>query len=213
MTPARHSDATSRSARHAADQPVIDLDDTYRRLAHPWTREQLVARYQDAERRGDQLIASGYENESRPLPLVATAIPPSATMSVAIHVLHVLPDVRGDLPRQLLDTTEKNAAEALRRCHRALELDGEACGYSAEEWLPVVYDIAGPVLESASRTREPPTVVEQAQTAISWLSRVLVELDQDSPETPTALTETLACLLTVWVFTDLARERHRADDR
>ena len=82
-----------------------------------------------------------------------------------------------------------------------------------EEWLPVVYEIAGPLLESASHTGEPPTVVEQAQTAISWLSRVLVELDQDSPETPTALTETLARLLTVWVFTELARERHRADHR
>lgn len=192
---------------------MIDLDDTYCRLAQPWTHEQLSARYRDAKRRGDQLIASGYENESRPLPLLATAIPPSATVSVAIHVIHVLPDLRGDLPRQLLDTTETKAAEALRRCHRALELDGEARGYSAEEWLPVVYDIAGPLLESASRTREPPTAVEQAQNAISWLSRVLVEVDQDSPETPTALTETLARLLTVWVFTDVARKHHHVHDR
>jgi hypothetical protein len=185
---------------------MIDLDDTYRRLAQPWTHEQLAARYQNAERRGDQLTASGCENESRPLPLLATAIPPSATMSVAIHVLHALPDVRGDLPRQLLDTTEKNAAEALRRCHRALELDGEARGYSAEEWLPVVYDIAGPLLQSASRLEEPPTVVMQAQEAISCLSRVLVELDQDSPEAPSALAEALGRLLTVWVFAGLAGE-------
>ena len=45
--------------------------------------------------------------------------------------------------RELLDTAETNAADALHRCHRALELDGHAHGYTADEWLPVIYDAAG----------------------------------------------------------------------
>jgi hypothetical protein len=197
---------------------VIDLDDTYQRLAHPWSHEQLAARYEDAEHRGDGLLGTAREAQqeelTRPLALLATAIPPSATLSVAIHMLHALPEAaRGSLAQQLVDTTEKNAADALHRCHRALELDGDARDYTADEWLPLIYDTAAPLLESARLTEEPPTVVRQAQEAISWLSRAVLELDQDSAESPTAIAEALARLLTVWVFADLARQQPDLDDR
>ena len=46
------------------------------------------------------------------------------------------------------------------RCHSALELDGADHGYGAEEWLPTVYDIAGPLLRSARLDTEPPTLVQ-----------------------------------------------------
>ena len=124
-------------------------------------------------------------------------------------MLHALPEgPQGDLAQQLADTAERNAADALHRCHRALELDGAAHGYSADEWLPVVSDMAGPLLESASLSPEPPAIVRAAQEAIGHLSRAVVELDQESPEAPTALSDTLARLLTVWVFADAARD-HR----
>src|SRR5438477_11942017 len=45
-------DAPACRPRHAADRRVIDLEDTYRRLAHTWTRDQLAAAYHDADRRG-----------------------------------------------------------------------------------------------------------------------------------------------------------------
>jgi hypothetical protein len=121
-------------------------------------------------------------------------------------MLHALPrKAEGQLPDQLLDTAERNAADALHRCHRALELDGVAHRYKVEEWLPTVYDIAAPILESARSDRETPTIVRDAQDAISWLSRAIVELDEDSEEVPTTLAETLARLLTIVVFTRLAR--------
>jgi hypothetical protein len=69
-----------------------------------------------------------------------------------------------------------------------------------------VFDIAGPVMQGARLDADPPTLVREAQQVISWLSRALVELDQDSTEIPSALAELLARYLVTWVFAALARE-------
>ena len=70
-----------------------------------------------------------------------------------------------------------------------------------------MYDIAGPLLQSARLDTEPPTLVQVTQEAISWLSRTIAELDQRSEEAPTSLAEALARLLTVWIFTDVALQQ------
>ena len=133
---------------------MIDLDDTYRRLAGPWTHEQLAAHYHSAHRHGER-TANDAES-ARPIPLLATAIPPSATVSTAIHTLHALPQaVDRELPKQLVEIAHRNVADALNRCHRALELDSTEHGYSVDEWLPTVYDIAGQLLQSARLETEP----------------------------------------------------------
>lgn len=184
---------------------MIDLDDTYRRLARSWTEQQLAASYQAAAHRGTGLVdTSQGDHATRPIALLATAIPPTATLNVAIHMLHVLPDTtRGVLPDELASTAEKNAADALHRCHRALELDSEHHRYTTDEWLTTVYDIAIPLLESARRDQEPPTVVCQAQEAVSWQARSIIELDRGSVGTTAAIAETVARLLTVWLFANL----------
>ena len=129
-------------------------------------------------------------------------------LSVAIHLLHALPPgVRGTLAGEFLDTAETNAADALRRCHRALEHDGHAHGYTADEWLPVIYDAAAPLLESSRPDQEPPSLVRQTQEAVRWLSSSIACLDEDSREAPAALADTLARLLIVCVFADAARPR------
>ena len=101
-------------------------------------------------------------------------------------------------------TAETNAADAVHRCHRALELDGLAHGYTADEWLPVIYDMAAPLLESSRLDQEPPSLVRQTQDAVRWLSTSIACLDEDSREAPTAITDTLARLLVVRVFADAA---------
>ena len=155
-------------------------------------------------RQGERLPGRGAEL-ARPIPLLASAIPPSATVNTAIHTLHALPkDVEAELPGQLLEIAHRNVVEALGCCQRALELDGADHGYHAEEWLPTVYDIAGPLLQSARLDTEPPTLVQVTQEAISWLSRAIAELDERSEEAPTSLAEALARLLAVWTFTDVA---------
>ena len=186
---------------------MIDLDDTYRRLARPWSREQLAGCYREADERGAQGVSAEDDHVTRPLALLAIAFPRAATLSVAIHVLHALPPAApGTVGQELVDTAERNAADALARCHRALELDGAARAYATDEFLPIVYDTAGSLLESADSSKDPPTFVQQTQEAISWLSRAVVEVDQDSAEASTALTDTLARLLTVWVFAQTARD-------
>ncbi len=188
---------------------VIDLSQTYRHLGRPWTYDELAVRYAAANRRGEQLLSEAPDAApQRPIALLATAIPSAATLSVAVHLLHALPDsVQDKLRGELLDTAETNAADALHRCHRALALAGDVHGYTAEEWQPVIYDLTAPLLESARVDQEPPSLVRQAQEAVRWLSSSITCLDEDSPESTAALTDTLARLLVVCVFADAARPR------
>jgi hypothetical protein len=189
---------------------VNDLDDIYGRLAMPRTQQELSDDYRAALRQGERLPDRRAELP-RPIPLLASAIAPSATVNTAIHTLHALPKtVERALPEQLLEIAQRNTVEALGCCHRALELDGADHGYHAEEWLPTVSDIAGPLLQSARPDTEPPTLVQVTQEAISWLSRAITELDQSSAEAPTSVAETLARLLAVWIFTDVALRDRRS---
>ncbi len=181
-----------------------DLDDIYRRLAIPRTAQHLAEDYRTALGRGERLPGPGAEL-ARPIPLLAAAIPPSSTVNTAIHTLHALPkDVEGELPRQLLEIAQRNVVGALGCCQPALECDGADHGYRAEGWLPTVYDTTGPLLQSARLDTEPPTLVQVTQEAIGWLSRAIAELDESSAEAATSLAETLARLLAVWIFTDVA---------
>jgi hypothetical protein len=188
---------------------VIDLSQTYRHLGRAWNPDELAARYAAANRRGEQSLTEAPDTvPERPIALLATAIPSVTTLSVAIHLLHALPaSVRDKLPRELLETAEANAADALHRCHRALKLDGHAHGYTTDEWLPVIYDGAAPLLESSQLDQDPPSVVRHTQQAVHWLSTSIACLDDDSPETAAALTDTLARLLVVCVFAHAAGTR------
>jgi hypothetical protein len=201
--------ALSSGSRHAPHRAVNDLDDIYRLLATPRPQRELADDYRAAQRHSESITVSSAPELARPIPLLAAAMPPSTTVSTAIHTLHALPkSVEGELPEQLLKIAQRNTVDALGCCHRALELDGADHGYQAEEWLPTVYNIADSLLQSACPDTEPPTLVQVAQEAIGWLSRAIAELDEGSEEAPTSLAEALARLLAVWTFTDAAlRER------
>jgi hypothetical protein len=208
--PAREHAASSRS-RHPPHRAVSDLDDIYRRLAMPRTQQDLADYYRAALRQSERLPGPGAEL-ARPIPRLAAAIAPSATVNTAIHTLHVLPqDVGDELAEQLLEIAQRNVVKALGCCERALELDGADHGYDAEEWLPTVCDIARALLQSARLDTGPPTLVEVTQEAISWLSRAIAELDDGSEEAPTSLAETLARLLATWTFTDVALRHRRSE--
>jgi hypothetical protein len=184
---------------------VNPLDDIYALLATPRTQEELADDYRTALLQGASIAVESARDVVRPIPLLASAMPPAATATTAIHMLHALPkDADGGLPEQLLEIAHRNAAGALDRCHQALELDGAHRGYSVDEWLPIVYDIVGPLPQSARPDTEPPTLVQIAQEAISWLSRAIAEFDERSRDAPTSLAEALARLLAVWTFTDVA---------
>jgi hypothetical protein len=188
------------------ERPMTDLSATYDQLARRWTHQQLADHFRRATRRGEQLPECDQDHLiRRPIAMLATAVPACATLSVVIHVIHVMPTT-GDpgVVHQLFDNAEKHGAIALHRCHQALELDGRAHDYTADEWLAAVYDIAAPLLEAARLDREPPSLVEQAQAAVSWVSHAIVELDEGSPEASAAIADALARLLVVFAFTQVA---------
>jgi hypothetical protein len=186
---------------------MTDLGATYDRLARPWTRDELADQYHQAKRRAEELPESDQDHLiRRPIAMLATAVPACGTASVAIHMIHMLPTTREvRLVDQLLNNAANSGAVALRRCHRSLELDGRDHGYVADGWLPTVYDIAAPLLESAKANLEPPSAVQHVQDAVRWLSSAIVELDQGSPEASAAIADALARLLVVFAFTQVAR--------
>jgi hypothetical protein len=187
------------------DRPMSDLTAAYDRIGRGWTHEQLADQYRKAKRRGERMPECDEDHLlHRPIAMLATAVPACATLSVAIHVIHLLPTGDHGLVDQLLDTAETSGAVALHRCHQALELDGRAHDYTADDWLPAVYDIAAPLLETARLNREPPSLVEQAQEAVRWLSRAIVDLDDDAPDATSAIADALGRLLALHVFADVA---------
>ena len=187
---------------------MSDLTAAYDRLARGWTHDELAARYRDAKRRGEQLPECDQDHLiRRPIAMVASAVPACASLNVAIHVIHVLPATGAlALRDRLLRNAVNNSAVALHRCHEALELDGQAHGYSADQWLPAVYDIAASLLQAAHLNREPPSLVEQAQEAVRWLSRAIVDIDEESPDAAAAIVDGLGRMLVLHVFADVARE-------
>jgi hypothetical protein len=188
---------------------VIDLSRTYRRLGRTWTHEELAVRYLAANRHAEQLLSESADAApDRPIALLATAIPSAAALSVAIHLLHALPaGVQDKLPRELLATAEANTADALHRCHRALELDGHALQLHRRR-MATRHLRRGGAAARVLAAGPGSTVRHPADAgAVRWLSSSIACLDQDSRETPAALTDTLARLLVVCVFAHAARTR------
>jgi hypothetical protein len=56
------------------------------------------------------------------------------------------------------------------------------------------------LLESVRLDIEPPSLVEQANAAVRWLSQAIVELDQDAADATAAITDGLARVLSLEVF-------------
>ena len=182
----------------------MNLSTAYEQIPQRWTPEQLADRYRSAKLQGERLTeCEEIQFLPRPVAVLATAVPACATLSVAIHVIHVLRE-GGDpkLIDQLLDNAERHSAVVLHRCHRALELDGRAHQYEADDWLPVVTDSATSLLEAACLRREPPSFVEHAQDALRWISRAIVELEIDSDDAAAAIADALGRVLALHIFAD-----------
>lgn len=182
------------------------LDSIYRRVARPWTAEELAGRHHAAYRRGSGDLPAGEEPSDRPITLLATAVPRLISLAVASNVLHVLPETRrkaGEgVAAELLATVDATATGSLHRCQLALEADGRARGYHADEWLPLTYEQAAHWLEDSSPASEPPALVEHAQQAGRLAALVIGALDRDAPSVPEAIADCLAHLLVVCIFAD-----------
>ena len=183
------------------------LEATYRSLARPWPIDELAEHYHAADERGAADMPSGETPPDRPITLLATAIPRLISLAVAANILHVLPSALADaaIGGELLGTLDLTAAGSLHRCHLALQAHARAHEYDADEWLPLVYDQAADWLKHASPAADPPALIDHAQQAGRYAALAIGSLDRDAPNSPEAITDTLAHLLTVCVFADAAR--------
>ena len=136
---------------------MIDLDDTYCRLARPWTHTELAAHYRSRRTsRSGVLRPVGRSHATYRTPghRDPSGRHPQRGDPRAPRIAH---GARHDITQDLVASAAAKAANALHRCHRALELDGERYDYDAEAWLPTIYDIVTPALESARPDQDPPT--------------------------------------------------------
>ena len=213
LTPARHLprpfDPPGRDVENAsatARRIVRSLEVIYRDLARPWALDELAASYQAAYERGASDMPADETPPDRPITLLATAIPRLISLAVAANVLHILPAAVLDaaIGNDVLGTLDLTAAGSLHRCHLALEAHARTEGYDADEWLPLAYEQAADWLEHASAAVDPPALIDHAQQAGRYAAVAIGSLDRNAPNAPEAITDTLAHLLTVCVFSDTA---------
>ncbi len=184
------------------------LDCIYRRVARPWTPEELARRRQAAYRRGSNDLPAGEPPPERPITLLATAVPRLISLAVAANVLHVLPDTRrqagAEVAVGLLATIDSTATGSLYRCQLALEADGHSRGYHPDEWLPLAYEQTAEWLEHPSPTSDTPALIEHAQHAGRLAALAIGALDRDIPSVPETIADCIAHLLVVCVLADEA---------
>ena len=213
LTPARHArqpfdppGGDGENASTTARQPVRTLEAIYRDLAPPWALDELAASYHAAYQRGASDMPADETPPDRPITLLATAIPRLISLAVAANVLHILPAAVLDaaIGTDVLGTLDLTAAGGLHRCHQALEAHAQAQGYDAEKWLPLAYEQAADWLQHASAAVDPPALIDHAQQVGRYAAVAIGSLDRNAPNAPEAITDTLAHLLTVCVFSDTA---------
>jgi hypothetical protein len=202
--------------RGRAQVTVTDLAAIYHELADRCAGDAFADAYRAASTRGEHDLPPR-EPTSRPVGLLATAVPRLVSLAVATHAVHVLPNAdtpeRAALDDELFATIDMAAAGSLRRCHLALDADGRERGYTADEWLPVIYSVADDALHDASVTAEPPPIVRLSQDAARWVAIAIDALDQDAPSVTESLSDALGRLLVVFMFADIARAHTETSHR
>ncbi len=191
---------------------MSSLDPIYRRIARPWSADELADRYRAADEQGAADLPSDEEPPDRPITLLATAVPRLISLAVATNVLHTLPDIAQEsgsgLADELITTIDTTATGSLHRGHRALHADGHSRGYDADDWLSLVYDAAADALEMASPISDPPSLIEHSQQAGRFAALAIGSLDADTPAASEAICDCLGHLLFVCLFADAASDRH-----
>lgn len=195
---------------------MTDLAAIYRELADRRSGDHLAAAYRTAYARGEHDVAPG-EPSSRPVGLLATAVPRLVSLAVATYAVHILPNAdtpeRAALEDALFATIDAAAAGSLRRCHLALDADGRERGYNADEWLPVIYSVADDALRDASLTADPPPIVRLAEDAVRWVATAMDALDRAASSVTESLSDALGRLLVVFTFADIARAHAQTSRR
>jgi hypothetical protein len=197
---------------------VIDLPSVYGDLARPFDVEQLEREYRDALRRGEADLPPG-DPGTRPLGLLASAIPRLNAATIAAYVIEVFPAVadspEGDaLHDQRLNTFEHVTTGALLRCHLAMDAEltrsdhgTDADAEQVEDWFPLLFEEAQSILPTFQGRREDQPLHGVAEDATVWLANAIDLIDARDDNRIHVLSDCLARLLAMTIFATAAR-RH-----
>ena len=188
------------------------LDRIYRRVARPWTADELADRYQAAYGRGASDLPVGEPPPERPITLLATAVPRLISLAVAANVLHVLPDTRSQAGAGVADglmarsTRPPLAAFSAAISHSKPTADPAAMIPMSGCRSPSSRQPSG--LSTLQPTSATPRAIEHAQQSGRFAALAIASLDRDTPSVPEAITDCIAHLLFACVFAD-KRRTHR----
>ena len=182
------------------------LEVIYRDLARPWPLDELAASYQAAYERGASDMPADETPPDRPITLLATAIPRLISLAVAANVLHILPAAVLDaaIGNDVLGTLDLTAAGSLHRCHLALEAHARTAGIRRRR-VATARLRAGRRLARTRLCRSRSASADRPRPTGRPLRRGRDRLARPQrANEPEAITDTLAHLLTVCVFSDTA---------
>ena len=192
---------------------VTNLATVYVDLLRPWSNEQLDLFYSHALRRGARELLE-HDPGTRPIGLLATAIPGLKRLIVVTYAIHVAAyesaRAANASHEHMLDVIERGSAGALLRCHLALDADlaaGDARSHpdAGHVWRAVVYDATGVAIADLDRNSDPLPAHGLAQQAMDWVAEAIDLVDRGDDARREAMAEALARLLALRAFTHLAR--------
>jgi len=189
------------------------LEETYRLATRTWSLEELESAYDAAYLRGALDLSTDVDAPTRPMGLLATALPRLNHLSIAANAMHYVPEaVRGEpkLWAEILSAVDEPSGGCLHRCHLALAAQANIEGDDAKEWLPVIYEQTAAALLGLSPTTEPASLVVHAGEALRWAARAIGELDARSEAAAESISDSLAHLLVVCVFADILTGRRNS---
>src|ERR1700722_17749962 len=138
---------------------MVDLPVAYRSVAsRQWPHDRLAGHDLAARQRSiSDLPAGRVAPADHPIVFVADAMPRLTSLTVAAHLLHVLPpsEPSRDASKQLLQTVDTASAGSLHRVHLALAAAEDQHSNDPDGWEPLIYDETAQLLNGAESTAAP----------------------------------------------------------
>jgi hypothetical protein len=188
---------------------MVDLPAAYRSVtSRQWPHDGLAGHDLAARQRGiSDLPAGRFAPADHPIVFVADAMPRLTSLTVAAHLLHVLPpsEPSRDASEELLQAVDAASAGSLHRVHLALAAAEDQHSNDPDGWEPLIYDETARLLHGVESTAAP--LIAYSEHAGQLAASAIAALDLDNPSAQETLADCLARLLAICVLVDVALDR------
>ena len=188
---------------------MVDLPAAYRSVAsRQWPHDRLAGHDLAARQRGiSDLPVGPVAPADHPIVFVAAAMPRLTSLTVAAHLLHVLPpsEPSRDASKELLQAVDAASAGSLHRVHLALAAAEYQHSNDPAGWEPLIYDETAQLLHGLESTAAP--LIAYSEHAGQLAASAIQALDLDNPSAQETLADCLARLLAICVLVDVVVDR------